>query len=118
MRHLPSSPELWLARQLCLNHEAWIVGSAALPDVDFDHVKDVDILVPWARWHRAAGLLLPLSPKPNSLGGWHVSVERSVGEPLLYDVWPGDLTFLAGQPRFRAAWCPEKGMRLLVDREA
>ena len=115
MHQLPSSPEWLLARQLTTNHDAWIVGSAALPDADPLQVKDVDILVPWDRWHAVAALLVHLEPTPNAFGGWRVKTAYTP-RVLVYDVWPGDLTFLARNSRFKAAWHPGAGTRLLVSR--
>lgn len=68
--------------QLC---DAWIVGSAADPNVDLNLVKDFDILVPYYRWNEAA-MLIPANAKVNSFGGWKCD---SNGKEV--DVWPEDL---------------------------
>ena len=127
MLALPSSPEWALARQLTTNHDAWIVGGAARLDADPTQVKDVDLLVPWAQWHAVAALLVHLAPTPNTFGGWSVNMkgERTTPETigrlnvyvpraLTYDIWPGDLTFLARNSRFQAAWQPDAGVRLVT----
>ncbi len=41
-----------IARKLVLVHDAWIVGSAA--NIEVITPRDVDILVPFREWYRAA----------------------------------------------------------------
>lgn len=103
MRTLPA-----LVAQLVTVHDAWIIGSAALPGVNLLEVRDFDVLVPWHVWPFAA-VLIPADAKPNTFGGW-----KAISEGKTVDVWPGDLTWVAQSQMFRAAWHPKTGVRIAV----
>lgn len=71
-----------LVARLTEAHNAWIVGSAANPDVNAANVRDWDVAVPFQNWDEAA-LLIPGDAKPNTFGGWKV-----ITEGVEIDVWP------------------------------
>lgn len=83
---------------LCMNQGAWIVGSNAFdPSPD----RDYDLLIPWHEWHTVAGFSAAHNPVANKFGGWKIRVGR-----VTMDIWPGDLSWLATQPKFKQAYHP------------
>ena len=95
-----------LVCKLAYAHEAWVVGSAAKPEVDHAAVRDYDILVPMDHW-RAAAMLIPADAVPNTFGGWKC---QSEGREV--DVWPGDLAWLMTNHLARWAWHPRTDTRI------
>lgn len=90
--------------------DAWIVGSAADPDVDFSAVRDFDIAVPFGSWHLAASLI-PATATPNSFGGW-----KCESEGAIVDVWPQDLThFVTNHVSSPYLFHPRSGTRLMKE---
>ena len=75
-RKLPS-----LVAMLTTSHDAWIVGSAADPDVE--NPKDFDVQVPYSEWGKAC-MLIPKDAKVNCLGGF-----KCKSDGVDVDVWPG-----------------------------
>ncbi len=100
MRKLPT-----LVAKLTLNHDAWVVGSAA--DPANENPRDFDVLVPFYAWGPASQLL-PSDCRMNSLGGW-----KCISEGVEVDVWPGDLAFVMRQDAFSVAWHPSSGARIV-----
>lgn len=95
-----------LAAKILYGHEAWMVGSAAVPDCDFTTVRDFDIVVPFSHWQQAS-LLIPADAWPNTFGGW-----KFLSETKEVDVWPGDLAWLLTNQAFKWAWHPRSGTRI------
>ena len=91
---------------LCTNFESWVVGSSANPDNVSP--RDWDILVPLSQWNRACHLI-PKDARPNSFGGWKFT-ENGVE----VDVWPGELSFVANQGKFKWAWNTASNRRLML----
>lgn len=100
IKQLPS-----LIKVICANCDAWIVGGAA---VDLANAKDIDVMVPIRKWHRAAAYI-PEGARVNSFGGW-----RFTFEGVEIDIWPDTLDRLASYQVFRAAWHPKSGKRIVV----
>lgn len=90
------------------NFGAWVVGSAANPDVE--NPRDWDVVVPLSRWNEAAALVPP-NARPNSFGGWKFRCG-----PYEVDVWPGELSWVLDRPATRFAWNPASGA--LFERQA
>jgi hypothetical protein len=93
--------------QLCLNHDAWVVGSAANEETDISLVRDFDILVPFHSWHPAS-VLIPEDAKVNPFGGWKFELDG-----IEYDVWPGDLGWFMLHSTTRCAWNPSRNIRMV-----
>lgn len=111
MRKVPS-----IVAKLTHAHEAWIVGSAAMPGVDLGKVRDFDILVPYANW-TAAAMLVPDDAKPNTFGGWKFTTTMN-GYQIVVDLWPGDLAWLMTNHMAKWAWHPRSGTRLKKEIDA
>jgi hypothetical protein len=86
-------------RAMTTSFDAWIVGSAATTDSP----KDIDVMVPWSRWHEAV-TLIPSSASPNTFGGW-----KYTEDGVDIDVWPDSLDRLAALSQFIIAWHPKSG---------
>lgn len=87
--------------------DGWIVGGAATET----NPKDVDVMIPLARWPEAA-LLIPPDARPNTFGGWKWE-EGGVS----IDCWPDTLDRLAAMGAFKAALHPKSGTRLVRSAE-
>lgn len=94
------------AYRICQMYDAWVVGSAALPD-DGKPVEDIDIMVPFHHWNSAA-MLIPEHARMNAFGGWKWTED----DGTVIDLWPDRLERLAAHPAFYAAWHPASGTRL------
>lgn len=108
MKAIPQ--EYILIRQLCYIYDAWIVGSAALPDTDLTTVKDFDLILPLYDYHKVCPLIIHSANiiQPNTFGGWKVQANN-----IWIDIWPDDLTRLAAMQQFKAAWHPRENIRLI-----
>ena len=93
--------------RLTTNFDAWVVGSSAINTGT--PPRDWDILVPWHRWHEATSMI-PQNATPNSLGGWKFKIEG-----VEIDMWPGDLSWLAQQPKFKCARHPRTNTLITKD---
>ena len=101
----PTAPAL--VRVLTTMHDAWIIGSAALPDVT--KPRDWDVLVPFEQWAHAMLLIRDLPYVFNTFGGFKVSQDG-----CSIDVWPGNLgDYMSRGGYARAAWHPQSGVRLV-----
>jgi len=89
-----------------LNHDAWIVGSAASPETNISLVRDFDIIVPFHAWHPAS-VNIPTYASVNSFGGWKFSIND-----IEYDIWPGDLGWFMIHSTNRYAWNPSRNIRM------
>lgn len=96
-----SLPRIVLA--LCNSHDAWIIGSAAVPG--HDKPRDFDVVVSYSNWGPAS-CLIPPNAKPNRFGGW-----KCADDGVEVDVWPGELAWLAQNHMFEWAWHPRTGVR-------
>ena len=94
-----------LVSKIVFAHEAWIVGSAAKPSVDFKKVRDYDVLVPYSHWQQAC-MLIPSDAKPNTFGGF-----KFMSEGREVDCWPGDLGWLMVNSCSKWAWHPRTNAR-------
>lgn len=63
MRVLPR-----IVNQICMLHDAWIVGRNMNP------VRDYDVIVAFFNWKEVA-VLIPIDANPNSFGGWKFTDE-------------------------------------------
>ena len=90
-----------LVSKLCYAHDGWIVGGAAKSESP----KDYDVVIPFARWAKAA-MLIPRDAKANSFGGW-----KCVSEGVDLDVWPCDLAALMKNAAVTDLWHPQSGAR-------
>lgn len=63
------------------NCDSFIVGSAVFKD----NPKDIDIVVPFDKWHLASSLI-PKNAKPNSFGGWKFEEDG-----IVVDIWPDSI---------------------------
>lgn len=99
-----------MVTKLTAIHDAWIVGSAAAPDVE--KPRDYDIVVPFHKWNEVAQLI-PIDAKPNTFGGWKFKDEGDTE----VDVWPDDLgrVMTAGMAQY--AWQPRYRIRLKKESE-
>lgn len=88
-------------------HDAWIVGSAALPLLDNKRLRDIDVMIPYHCWAAAAGLI-PNNAVKNTLGGW-----KYTEDDVTVDVWPDTLDHLASSSMFYAAWHPHSNIRIV-----
>lgn len=95
-----------LVCKLAYGHEAWVVGSAARPDINYLEVRDYDVIVSHVRW-RTASMLIPIDATPNTFGGW-----KCLSEGVEVDVWPGDLSWLMVNNKAQWAWHPRSDRRL------
>lgn len=86
--------------------DAWIVGSAAAPDCNYETVRDIDVLVPFSHWKEAA-LLIPPDAKPNTFGGW-----KFVSDGKEIDVWPGELGWVMSNAAAKWALHLKSGTRI------
>lgn len=103
MRSLPI-----LVGKLTQYCDAWIVGSAAKPEVDFSSIRDFDVAVPFSSWNVASSLI-PSSAVPNSFGGW-----KCYSEDSIVDVWPQDLSqFVTNRVSSPYLFHPRSGVRLV-----
>lgn len=94
--------------RLCIAHDAWVIGSAAVALEDED-LGDVDIVFPYSTWPQAC-LAFPLDHiTPNTFGGWKID---AFWAGIQVDAWPDDLGRLAKHPRFVGAWHPRSGKRI------
>lgn len=84
-------------------HDAWIVGSAANPNID--NPRDYDVIVPFSEWQKAC-MLIPSDAKPNHFGGW-----KCISEGKEVDVWPGDIGWIMQKPQSLYIWHPASGCR-------
>jgi hypothetical protein len=91
-------------------HDAWIVGSAAKPGTDFTKCRDIDVLVPYAQWPKAA-LLIPPDAKPNTFGGWKFTTSPVAGINIEVDVWPDDIGTLMTVNMSAVVWHPRTNIR-------
>ncbi len=96
-----SLPPIVLA--LTHNFEAWIIGSAANPNVK--DPRDIDVVVPHSRWNDAA-YAIPKNAKVNSFGGW-----KFIDDGIEIDVWPGELSFLMVNEMAAWLWQPRHDIR-------
>lgn len=92
LRWLEDFPDF--LRPLCIDHGAWVVGSAAqyIIGVSLSDSKprDWDVLVPLTEWPKACRLV-PWKAVANSFGGYKIEVQG-----IKADVWPDDLnSFIA-----------------------
>lgn len=73
---------------LCQQCDGWIIGSAA--DPENDNPRDIDIIVPFSKWHTALGALPQDRSKieVNTFGGYKFEDDDGVE----IDMWPGELT--------------------------
>ena len=94
-----------LVCKLTTTCNAWIIGSAAAPDVDLAKVRDFDVLVPLAYWQQAAQMI-PQDATPNTYGGWKC---QSEGREV--DVWPEDLGMRMPSAMVKFAWHPYSNAR-------
>lgn len=94
-----------LVANLVMQHNAWIVGSAADPEQDLSKVRDWDVIVPFSNWLTASGLI-PQDAKPNRFGGWRC---QSEGQEV--DVWPDDIAMILNASKSKFAWHPRSGAR-------
>lgn len=67
MSHIISA----LVGKLAYGHEAWVVGSAAQPNINYSEVRDYDVMVPSEHW-RAASMLISTSTHQRYLVGGSV----------------------------------------------
>lgn len=103
MRILPS-----IVSKLCYSADAWIVGSAASPDLKTDDPRDWDVAVPFSEWHVASSLI-PRDANPNSFGGWKFTSEGNE-----VDVWPCDLALFMTYAIVTCLWHPKSGKRFVI----
>ena len=97
--YLPS-----LVSALVTNYEAWIVGSAADPQVT--NPRDYDVVVPFSSWNKAVHLI-PKDAKLNSFGGLKVTQPDCET-----DVWAGELSFVMCNNKAKWAWQPHLNVRM------
>jgi len=103
MKHAPS-----FVQQVTTMYGAWIVGGAALPNLEAPP-RDWDIVVPWEHW-RSVAMLIPGDARPNQFGGWRFKTHT--GQEI--DIWPEDLgVYFARRGFFKAAYHPKSGLRLV-----
>ncbi len=93
--------------KLGYNCDAWLVGSAADPANNTP--RDYDILVPFYMWHIAC-LCIPKDATPNSFGGW-----KFVEKGVQFDLWPGELSWLAQQNKFKYAYHIKSNTRIIKE---
>lgn len=93
-----------LAFKIGINCNAWIIGSAADPQVNLATVRDIDIIVPFVNWHQAAALI-PNYAFPNTLGGWKVP------DTIPLDIWPDDLSRVMASSKTKFLWHPFSDIR-------
>ena len=88
---------------------AWIVGSAADPDV-LTSPRDYDVVVPWSEWAACAMQLPHLGEvvRLTRFGGLCIRTREGV----LVDVWPADLGAFFLNPPAKYAWHPKNGTLL------
>lgn len=95
-----------LVCKLAYGHDAWVVGSAAQPNINYSKVRDYDVMIPYEHW-RTAAMLIPRDAAPNTFGGW-----KCQSDGVEVDVWPGDLSWLMVNHAARWAWHPRSDTRL------
>lgn len=95
------------ARKLCWNYDGVVIGGA----VNFflgetEELKDIDIIVPLAKWPEACRMI-PMGAVANAFGGFKYKEGK-----YSYDVWPGDVaqTLLENYARKIKAYCPRTGV--------
>lgn len=103
MRQIPRIVAL-----LTHNLDAWVVGSAADPEVK--NPRDWDIVVPHHNWYKAL-MVMPKKDtiKPNSFGGWKFSDEDEGGVEI--DMWPGEMGWIMQRPKIKWVWHPATDVR-------
>ena len=90
--------------RLTHNFDAWIVGGAAAPIPK--EGCDIDVLIPFHRWHEASIITNDIDITINSFGGY-----RFESEGKSIDMWPGDLSWILQRPKLKYAWHPASGRR-------
>lgn len=76
--------------------DAWIIGSAANPDIKSP--KDIDVLIPTYNWFKI-GHLIPKDAILNKFGGW-----KYIEDGEIIDVFLGDLPHIMKHHKFTHAW--------------
>lgn len=94
-------PKLVLA--LTHSHDAWIVGSAADPEMK--NPRDYDVIVPFSEWQKASSLV-PKDAKVNTFGGF-----KCMSDGIEVDVWAGDIGWLMQRPMSIFVWHVASGIR-------
>jgi hypothetical protein len=94
------------ALALCHMYDGWVIGSSAqaVRDSEWEHDRDVDIIIPWERWNDAAQFVLRCSTgqvRPTTFGGW-----KAVVHGREFDVWPASLSEVASRAMFKVAYHP------------
>lgn len=79
-----------IVRKLCMNYDAWIVGSTAADYVNgIEEINsDVDVLVPITQWDQGASHMIPSYAELNGFGG----VRWTTDSEIEVDVWTGSVT--------------------------
>jgi len=94
-----------IAVKLLQLHDGWVIGTAADPSCDLKTVRDIDIMIPWSNWSKAA-LLVPEEAHPNTFGGWKFDKDG-----VTYDVWPDELGSCLSNAFTKWVWHYRSGIR-------
>jgi len=93
-----------LARLICSNSNAWLVGSSA--DPKNNNPKDYDIAVSFSSWPEVA-LLIPKDAKPTLFGGWKFKSDKKE-----IDVWPAEIINIFMCSKCEWMWQPMRNIRI------
>ncbi len=93
-----------IARLICGQYNAWLVGSSA--DPNNNKPKDYDIAVSFSDWPKVA-LLIPKDARPTLYGGW-----KFISDKKEVDVWPAEIIDIFLCSKCDWMWQPQYNVRI------